>query len=136
MLAGRRERKHDEDRPAAEGNRRFQQCLALGMQLAKDFLEAADPRFDLDQDGLGPAVEAQVDRSPTRTRDGRLDRRAPAPIATPQDSLDDSSLGGVANERTRPIERRQPKIRAEDRSHPKPNSERNFWIALLEPADH
>jgi hypothetical protein len=81
------------------------------------------------------AVEPQVDRSPTWSRDGGLDGRLPERVASAEQPIDDPCLPRVANQGPCPFERRQPQVRSEDCRNVESRSEGDTRMALLELAD-
>ena len=105
MVACRREHKHRIDasnkfpigcRGCVRGN-----CRAFLLALADDRLERVDACLDLEQDGFGAAIQAEIGRPTTGPRDGRLDACMPARVSHLDQRLDDPSMRRIMDERRR-----------------------------------
>ena len=135
VMARRRQGEDDIDRPPDLGGLGFLECLAFGVQLADDLLEAIEMRLNFDQNGLSWTIEAEVDGPSTRSGYGGLDRRLPARITAPQQHVDDSGLPCVSDQRARSFERRETQVCSEHGRYAKSRSKGNARVPLLELAD-
>ena len=110
--------------------------VALGVQLANDLLEAADPRLHLAQHHARRPIKTQVDRPPIEPRKRRLDGSAPALVDAGEDRFDDTRLGRVADQWAGPSVGAQTKVRPKQGGGTIPNREANSRVASLEARDH
>jgi hypothetical protein len=135
VMPRRRQGEDEIDRPPDLAGRGFLECLAFGVQLADDLLEAVEVRLNFDQNGLIWTIEAQIDGASTWSRYGGFDRRLPARITAPEQPADDSGLTCVSDQRAGSFERREAQVCSEHGRHAKSRSKSNARVPLLELAD-
>jgi hypothetical protein len=108
--------------------------IPLRMQLSLDLFEAPDPHFDLAQDDGSPREVTGVDGPSTRK--GELELGPPATPNQPDESVDDSRVPGVVDQRRSfPVEL-HPEVGSQGRTGSRSDDWAHPRVASLETGDH